>query len=160
MEGTKVEHRFAADRMIGRLARLLRLLGFDTIFLPTLDPAELAEIARREDRIILTRGEIRKRFPAADRVFRVQSEYPPEQLREVVEEFSLDPRSGLWTRCTMCNGAIASVPRESVQSEVKPKVFELYQEFFRCSACGHVYWHGSHVQRILKNLSYVLGREF
>jgi uncharacterized protein len=154
-----VTPRFAADRMVGRLARMLRLLGYDTIYLPKLDPAGLAETAQREDRIILTRGETRQRFPAASKIFCVESEYPPEQLREVVEEFSLDPRSGLWTRCTMCNGAITSVRKETVQSEVEPKVFEIYDEFFRCSACGHVYWHGSHVERILKNLSYVLGRE-
>jgi uncharacterized protein len=159
MEGAEAGKRFAADRMVGRLARMLRLLGYDTIYLPKLDPVALAEIARREQRIILTRGEVRQRFPRTAKVLRVESEYPPEQLREIVEEFSLDPSSGLWTRCTMCNGPITSVPKETVQSEVKPKVFELYEEFFRCSVCGRVYWHGSHVERILKNLSHVLGRE-
>ena len=98
MEVAKMGHRFAADRMIGRLARMLRLLGYDTIYLPKLGPAGLAEIARREERIILTRGEIRQRFPRTAKAFRVESEYPPEQLKEVVEEFSLDPKSGLWTR--------------------------------------------------------------
>jgi uncharacterized protein with PIN domain len=152
-------HRFAADRMVGRLARMLRLVGYDTIYLPALDPAGLAEVARREERIILTRGETSRRFPHAPKIFRVESEYPPEQFREVVQQFSLDPRSGLWTRCTVCNGAIAPVAKETVQSLVKPKVFELYNEFFRCSECGRVYWHGSHVERILKNLSWVLGRD-
>lgn len=152
-------HRFVADRMIGRLARMLRLLGYDTLYLPQLDPAGLAEVARRENRIILTRGETHQRFPHAPNIFCVRSEYPPEQLREVVEEFALDPRSGLWTRCTVCNSAIASVPKETVQSEVKPRVFEIYNQFFRCSGCGRVYWHGSHVERILKNLSWILGRE-
>jgi uncharacterized protein len=152
-------HRFAADRMVGRLARMLRLLGYDTLYLPKLDPAGLAEAARREDRVILTRGETRQRFPAASKIFCVESEYPPEQLREVVEKFSLDPRSGLWTRCTVCNCEIASVPKETVQDKVKPKVFELYDQFFRCAGCGRIYWHGSHVERILKNLSHVLGRE-
>ncbi len=159
MDGGEAGKRFAADRMIGRLARMLRLLGYDTIFLPSLGPAELAEIARREERTVLTRGDVRRRFPRAAQVFRVESEYPPEQLREVVKEFSLDPSSGLWTRCTMCNGAITNVPKETVRSEVKPKVFALYQDFYRCAACGRVYWRGSHVERILKNLSYVLGQE-
>jgi len=154
-----VPHRFAADRMIGGLARMLRLLGYDTIYSPRLDPAGLAEIARLEDRIILTRGETSQRFPHTSKIYSVQSEYPTEQLREVVEEFSLDPRSGLWTRCTVCNGDITGVAKETVQSLVKPKVFELYDQFFRCSGCGRVYWHGSHVERILKNLSWVLGRE-
>ena len=159
MDAVKRQKRFAADRMIGRLARMLRLLGYDTIYLPKLHPAALAEIARREERLILTRGEVRQRFPRTAKVFRVESEYPPEQLREVVEEFELDPSSGLWTRCTLCNAAITRVPKESVQKEVKPKVFDLYAEFYRCAGCRRVYWHGSHVERILRNLSYVLSRE-
>ena len=88
---------------------MLRLLGYDTHYSQTMEPAALAEIAEREDRIILTRGETRLRFPHAPKLFSVKSEDPAEQLREVVEAFSLDPRSGIWTRCTVCNGEIASV---------------------------------------------------
>lgn len=152
-------HRFIADRMIGRLARMLRLLGYDTLYQPELDPAGLVEIARREDRIILTRGETRFRFPGTASVFSIRSENPPEQLREVVAEFCLDPKSGLWTRCTVCNGRISPVAKEEIRNQVKPEVHVLYPQFYRCSGCGHVYWHGSHVERILKNLSLVLGRE-
>lgn len=152
-------HRFVADRMIGRLARMLRLLGYDTLYQPELDPARLAELAAREDRIILTRGDIHLRYRGATNVLSVKSEYPPEQLREVVAEFSLDPRSGLWTRCTICNSRIAPAAKEEIKDLVKPKVFEAYSEFYRCSGCGRAYWHGSHVERILKNLSLVLGQE-
>lgn len=153
------DHRFVADRMIGRLARMLRLLGYDTLYQPELNPAELVETAGREGRIILTRGETHLRFPDVANVFSVRSENPPEQLREVVAEFSLDPISGLWTRCTVCNGRISPVAKEEVRNQVKPEVYVLYPQFYRCSGCGHVYWHGSHVERILKNLSLVLGRE-
>ncbi len=152
-------HRFAADRMVGRLARMLRLLGYDTLYSPTLGPEALAKAAAREDRTILTRGDTSRRFPHAPRIFSLRSEYPTEQLREVVEAFSLDPRSGLWTRCTLCNGSISEVPKQTVRSEVKPKVFEIYDRFYRCSGCGRVYWHGSHVERILANLSDLLGPE-
>jgi uncharacterized protein with PIN domain len=153
------DHRFVADRMIGRLARMLRLLGYDTVYLPESKPAELAEIARRENRTILTRGDTRLRFRGVTNVFSVRSEYPPEQLREVVAEFSLNPKSGLWTRCTVCNGRISPAEKEEIKDQVKPKVYELYSEFYRCEGCGHVYWRGSHVERILKNLSLVLGRQ-
>lgn len=152
-------HRFIADRMIGRLARMLRLLGYDTLYQPELKPAGLAELAEREDRVILTRGDATKRFPGATNVFSVRSEYPAEQLREVVAEFSLDPKSGLWTRCTVCNEPILPAVKEEIKDLVKPKVYEIYSDFYRCSGCGRVYWHGSHVERILKNLSLVLGRE-
>jgi len=153
-------HRFVADRMIGRLARMLRLLGYDTLYQPELDPSGLIELAAREGRIILTRGDTRLRFPGATNVFSLHSEYPTEQLREVVADFSLDPKSGLWTRCTVCNGVISPAAKEEIKELVKPRVYELYSEFYRCAGCGRVYWHGSHVERILKNLSLVLGREF
>jgi uncharacterized protein with PIN domain len=152
-------HSFVADRMIGRLARMLRLLGYDTFYQPELKPAGLAELALREDRIILTRGDTRLRFPGASNVFSVKSEHPPEQLREVVAEFSLDPQSGLWTRCTVCNGRISPAVKEEIKDLVKPKVYEIYSEFYCCAGCGRVYWHGSHVERMLKNLSLILGQE-
>ncbi len=150
-------HRFIADRMIGRLARMLRLLGYDTLYRPELNAAGITEVADHDDRIILTRGDTLRRFPDASNVFSVKSESPPEQLREVVARFSLDTKSGLWTRCTVCNGSISSVPKEGIKSLVKPKVYELYPEFFRCAGCGRVYWHGSHVERILQKLSGILG---
>ena len=159
MGGIMPEFRFIADRMIGRLARMLRLLGYDTLYQPELDPAGLAELARRDDRIILTRGETRLRFPGATNVFSVRTEHPPDQLREVVAEFSLDPKSGLWTRCTVCNGRISAVAKQEVKDQVKPKVYEIYSEFYRCAGCGRVYWRGSHVERILKNLSTLLAGE-
>ena len=154
-----LNHRFVADRMIGRLARMLRVLGYDTLYQPELKPADLAELAVRDDRTILTRGDTSKRFPDADKIFSVRSELPAEQLLEVIAEFSLDPKSGLWTRCTVCNGNISPVAKEKIKDLVKPKVYELYPEFYRCAGCGRVYWRGSHVEKILQNLSSVLGRE-
>jgi uncharacterized protein with PIN domain len=153
------DHRFVADRMIGRLARMLRLLGYDTLYQPELKPAEIAELALSEDRTILTRGDTSKRFPGVDKIFSVSSELPAEQLREVIAEFSLDPKSGLWTRCTVCNGNISPVEKEEIKGLVKPKVYELYLDFYRCAGCGRVYWHGSHVEKILQNLSSVLDQE-
>ena len=151
------EIRFVADRMLGRLARMLRLLGYDTDFSAQAAPAEVAETARRGGRIILTRGHAEKRFPGLLNLFSVKSDHAPEQLGEVVREFRLDTRTGLWTRCTLCNAPIAPVERSAVRSAVEPKVYELYSEFYRCSGCGHVYWRGSHVERMLRNLDALLG---
>ncbi len=143
---------FAADRILGRLARLLRLLGYDTVYAVDMTPARLLEIARAGGRVILTRGNAEKRFPAGLSLLSLRSEYAPEQLREVVERFSLDTRSGLWTRCTLCNGVIERVDKRQVEAVVKPRVFEVYDEFFRCAGCQHIYWRGSHVERIVRNL--------
>ncbi len=150
------EVRFAAEGMLGRLAKLLRLLGYDTLYSPAISTGELQKIARAGDRIILTRGRAEKRFPGLANVFSIRSDNAPEQLREVVQQFGLDTRAHLWTRCTLCNASIQKVEKQAIQSLVEPKVFEIYQEFFRCSGCGHVYWLGSHVERILKNLELIL----
>ncbi len=152
-----MKYRFAADRMLGRLARMLRLLGYDTLYSPAMTTAQLQEFARREERVVLTRGHAEKRFPALQNVVSLECEQPSEQLREVVKRLGLDAREGLWTRCTLCNGEIAQVEKESVRARVEAKVFELYAGFFECRGCGHIYWRGSHVERIIKNLESLLG---
>jgi uncharacterized protein with PIN domain len=150
------EIRFAADRMLGRLARMLRLLGYDTTYGADITPAELGEMARQTDRVVLTRGHAVKRFPDIARMLAVKNDNAPEQLREVVLHFALDTQQGLWTRCTLCNGSIEPVEKAAVTGLVPLKVFEVYESFYRCSACRHIYWQGSHVTRILKNLQALL----
>ena len=152
------EIQFAVDRMLGRLARMLRLLGYDTFYANDMTTAQLLAMGRSGERVILTRGETAQRFPHLDKVLSLKSEYPPQQLRELVERLGLDTRSGLWTRCTLCNAPIEGVEKAGVEALVEAKIFQLYEDFYRCTGCGHVYWQGSHVDRILRNLEFVLGR--
>lgn len=142
--------------MLGRLARMLRLLGYDTLYSPAMATEELRKHIRRGERTVLTRGNPARRFGEAKHIFSVRSEHPEQQLREVVEHFKLDARSGLWTRCTLCNGLIQPIEKAAVEGRVPPRVFEVYAEFFRCSSCGHLYWRGSHVERTLEKLALLL----
>jgi len=151
--------RFAVDRMLGRLARMLRLLGYDTVYANNVTTAQLLALGRSGERVVLTRGETAKRFPHLKNVLSLKSEYPPEQLREVVERFGLDIRAGLWTRCTLCNAPVERVEKAAVEARVDAKILRLYEEFYRCTGCNHIYWRGSHVDRILRNLAVVLGVE-
>jgi uncharacterized protein len=148
--------RFAADRMLGRLARTLRLLGCDTTYSPGATPESLLRLAAAEGRTILTRGETAPRFAGAETILSVKSANPGEQLREVVAHFGLDTRAGLFTRCTLCNGILQRVQKPEIESLVPPRVFAVYDDFFRCADCRHVYWHGSHVDRILRKLAALL----
>ena len=136
---------------------MLRLLGYDTLYDADMTTQQLLEIARRHKRVVLTRGHADKRFPGLGNVFSLKSEYPPEQLKEVVEHFKLDARANLWRRCTLCNAVIEPVDKSEVGLRVAPRVFQIYDQFYRCKGCGHIYWQGSHVERILKNLDLMLG---
>jgi uncharacterized protein with PIN domain len=124
---TQSEIAFVADRMLGRLARMSRLLGYDTEYSPQMTTAQLWEIALEGLRTVLTRGRAEKRFPGLPHVFSVRSENAPEQLREVVSHFKLDVRSGLWTRCTLCNAPIQKVEKAAVLKRVPLKVAEVYE---------------------------------
>jgi len=136
---------------------MLRLLGYDTYYAKDMTAAQLLALGQSGERMVLTRGETARRFPHLDKVLSLKSEYPAQQLRELVERLGLDTRSGLWTRCTLCNAPIERVEKAVVEALVEAKIFQLYEEFYRCTGCGHVYWKGSHVERILRNLGSLLG---
>ncbi len=136
--------------MLGTLAKWLRLLGYDTRFDPALDDHALARLARAEERILLTRD----RALAARRGLRsllVQEGDLEAQIAQVVR--ALGPPSGLEPRCAACNGELAFVPKAAVQSLVPPYVFHTQSEFRRCTACGRVYWRGTHWPHIAARLA-------
>jgi len=149
--------RFAADAMLGRLARWLRLLGCDTWFAPDVEDAELVRRAIAEDRVLLTRD---RRLLAAWRVphaLWIASERLGEQLREVLGAYPVAWRMDLFTRCPACNASVVPVDRAAVRDRVPPRVWQEHARFSRCPGCGRVYWPGSHATRIRAVLERTLG---
>ena len=137
--------RIAADRMLMRLARWLRLLGADVVTDPALSGAELLRIARGEGRILITRD--KRLRTAADVVF-VESNAFRDQLREVVVRLGLDPRATPFTQCSQCNHLLIPVARELVTLRVPPYVFASHDRFSECAGCGRIYWPETHPARI------------
>ena len=140
--------RFVLDAHLGRLARHLRLLGFDCRYRPDIDDAELAAIADREDRVVLTRDRPllkRKRIRLAHWVRHTD---PWRQVEEVCDEFDLYPAFAPFTRCARCNGRLASVEKAAVVDRLEPLTRRYVETFLECEACGRLYWHGSHVARL------------
>ena len=137
--------RLAADRMLMRLARWLRLLGADVITDPSLTGAELLKIARADRRVLLTRD---KRLRTAADVFFVEDNAIRSQLRAAVRRFQLDPRAIALTRCSRCNHVLTPVARELVSRRVPPYVFARHDRFAECEGCGRIYWPQTHPARI------------
>jgi uncharacterized protein with PIN domain len=134
--------RFLADVMLGRLARWLRALGYDTLYEQSLDDTALAELARRENRILLTRDvELTRRRKL--RAFLIHDDKVLRQLRQVVSAFDLK-NTAAFTRCIECNTELASMERRDAAPLVPPYVFETQLLFRRCPRCGKVYWRGTH----------------
>jgi uncharacterized protein with PIN domain len=141
--------KFAADRMLQRLARWLRLLGADVLSGDTLGGAELLKAARREGRIVLTRD---KRLRTAPDALYIESNHFREQLREVLTRFPFDTRSHAFTRCSYCNEPLSEVGREIVARRVPPFVYASHEKFALCERCGRVYWGATHLERAKREI--------
>ena len=144
--------RFIADMMLGRLARWLRLYGYDTLY-GVEDDDEILEIAEGEGRIVLTRdSELAERARKLGlKAFLLTSNSLEGQVRELksfgVEFRELFPANA---RCPKCNGHIRPVSKEEVKDKVPPKVYENYDEFYVCEDCGQIYWPGRQWREMLK----------
>ncbi len=140
--------RFVLDVHLGRLARYLRLAGFDCLYRNDYDDAELARISADEHRILLTRDRLLLQRRIITHGYFVRSDQPVEQLQEVFDRFQLHGRARPFTRCARCNGELADVPKAAVEHRLKPLTRRYYQHFRICTSCERVYWRGSHVERI------------
>lgn len=148
--------KFVVDQMLGRLAKWLRVLGFDTLYSTSLDDPDLARLALAEDRILLTRDTQLARRRRL-RCLLVRSDDPREQLRQVVEELCLPLPAEPLTRCLRCNELLADVDKTFVEARLPPYVRLTQEHFRRCAACGRVYWRGTHWERMHRALVELAG---
>jgi uncharacterized protein with PIN domain len=144
--------RFLADDMVHRLARWLRTIGYDTLYAEGQSDEAIAEQARREDRIVLTRDmRFAESFPDV-RVFTMREENPWHQLVAVIREFHLDPDRDFLTRCTLCNALVEEADKEAYRDRIPPVAFQHADRFWICPGCQRLYWEGSHVERMRQQL--------
>jgi uncharacterized protein with PIN domain len=148
---------FVVDVHLRRLARFLRLLGFDTLHSNDFEDAELVEISVREGRILLTRDRQLLKHGRVTHGYWVRSTDPVEQAREVVRRFDLADGVRPFSRCPACNGRLEPVDKEAVADEIPPKTARWLDEYVRCDGCGKLYWRGTHFERLERLVDRILG---
>jgi hypothetical protein len=134
------------DGMLGRLTRWLRVLGYDTVYAPDVDDAELLRRARAEDRVLLTADRALAARRGA-RTLLVEAQDLAGQLRQVRAALG-PPPNGEFSRCVACNGELVKVDKSTLADRVPPHVLATQQELYRCPDCGRIYWPGTHVERM------------
>ena len=140
---------FIADSMLGKLARWLRLMGFDTLYYPSIPDEDLVKRAREEGRIILTKDSELVRRNRGDNFLYLTSSDSYQQIKTVVKTLGLDPWKGLFSRCVHCNEPIQKMSDVSkVKAKVPPYAYATCFSFYRCPSCGRIYWEGSHHRKI------------
>ncbi len=150
------EVRFVTDIHLGRLASYLRMLGFDTLYRNNYRDEELAELSRSQRRVLLTKDLGLLKRSAVTHGYFVRQTHSRLQLREVVRHFDLSIAMAPFQRCLHCNGLLQHARKQDVEVRLPPRTRELFNEFHLCTACGRIYWKGSHyehMQRIVDCIS-------
>ena len=142
------ESRFIIDANLGRLARYLRLLGFDTLYRNNYPDQEIARIAQQDRRIVLTRDRALLQHKSITHGYFVRSDKPREQVKEILARLDLYDHVHPFTRCLRCNGEMEDVEKHAVDHQLQPRTRQYYHRFRRCTACGQAYWKGSHFEKM------------
>jgi uncharacterized protein with PIN domain len=143
--------RLLADCMLGRLAKWLRLLGYDTAYDNAATDLELARRARSEARVLLTRDqELAARTGL--RTLLIESQVLDDQVSQVAANLPRPPHPPC-TRCAVCNSLLRAVTTEEITHLVPPYVLSKHRQFHRCPGCGRVYWPGSHFRAIREQIA-------
>lgn len=149
---------FMVDVNLGKLARRLRMLGFDAAYSNCLKDREIVDLATREKRIVLTRDRRLLFRKAITHGFWIRAVDVGTQLQEVLQRLDLYDQVKPLQRCIDCNGSIETVDRGRVWSRLEPLTRRYYREFYCCSRCDKIYWSGSHVAHMTGVIRQLLER--
>ncbi|MCC7201808.1 MAG: Mut7-C RNAse domain-containing protein [Nitrospirae bacterium] len=150
--------RFIADEMLGRLAKWLRILGYDTAYFRHIRDSELLRLSVAENRILLTRDTLFIKRRGLRNFLFISYDKPFEQIRQVVRELSIPYPTEPFTRCVMCNNILEPFTREDACRTVPEYVCKTQDVFGRCSICHKIYWKGTHYERMERVLGDLFGR--
>lgn len=153
--------RFIADAMLGKLAKWLRVLGFDVMYERRIEDQVLVRRAKNEGRDILTRDRrlVQRRWGNSIHFIVIEDDHWPDQVRQVVRELGRPPRKNVLSRCLRCNDPLNPLRRKEAAAQVPLYVHRTQKRFFQCPRCRRIYWQGTHQKRILNRLKTVLAQD-
>jgi uncharacterized protein with PIN domain len=145
--------KFMADRSLGKLARKLRVLGYDAVYWREGNLEGAFKTAQSEDRVLLTRS---RKIPETLREFQmvlIEANDPREQLRETLAKLHLRPGAEKFcSRCLVCNQELHPIPKEEAEKKVPDFIYRSYDSFHVCPRCHRLYWPGTHCERMKKEM--------
>ena len=146
--------KFLCDRMLGTLAKWLRIYGFDTFYANNeLNDAKLMEISKTEGRILITRDKTLNQVARRGNIktIEIKTTDIDEQIKAVLGEIKVD-KTKILSRCILCNTKVEEIKKEDVKEKVPGKVFKNNEKFWFCKKCNKIYWRGSHYEKMIKKI--------
>lgn len=149
--------KFILDVHLGKLARLMRMMGFDTYYKNDLDDGEIVELSRSMKRAILTRDVGLLKRNEVERGYWLRNIDPEKQCVEVIKRFDLTKHVKEFSRCISCNGKLISVDKKDVNEMLPEKVKRYYDIYYKCPDCGKIYWKGTHYEDMIETAERIKG---
>jgi len=151
-----VEIKFIVDNNVGRLAKWLRIMGYDALLFTEEDDGKMVKVALAQNRVILTKDTqiMRRRLVTSGRLkaILIEDDNPKAQLQQVVEDLDLDYQFRPFSICLECNQNLVERDKEEVRDLVPPYVFETQNLYMECPSCRRIYWRGTHWQAMSEDL--------
>ena len=151
---------FILDVQLGKLAKMLRILGFDTLYNPAFTSDDIVNISLKQKRIILTRDRALLKLKSVTHGYWVRSEIPDKQTKEIIKRFDLLSSVNPFSRCAICNSKTMPVKKEEIDDLLQEKTRKYYDDFMQCTGCKRIYWKGSHYRKILLKIKEITGVDF
>lgn len=142
------EIKFVLDTHLGKLAKYLRMLGFDTLYKNDYEDPELAGIASEQQRIVLSRDRGLLKRKIIEYGHYVRHTQPLQQLAEIIQWLDMQKYMNPFSRCTSCNGLLHDVDKKDIESQLEPNTKLFYNEFKQCADCKQIYWKGTHYRQL------------
>jgi uncharacterized protein with PIN domain len=150
--------KFICDDNLGKLAKFLRILGYDCLFFENILDRELLSLALKQDRLILTRDTKILKLKVAAKSLLIKSEDPYEQVKQVLSDLKLEPeKADFFSRCLVCNQVLERIEKEKIKDRVYPYVYQTQENFVICPKCKKIYWAGTHIEDMEKKLKRIVG---
>ncbi len=144
------------DHNVGKLAKWLRMLGYDTLFFSGDNDSRMVAMAQDEDRVILTKDtQIMKRRVVTNgqiKIILIQSDEPELQIHQVIDTLGLNSQFRPFTICLECNQPLVEKGKHQVKELVPPYVFQTQSQYMECPTCHRIYWRGTHWQAMTEKL--------
>jgi len=149
--------KFIVDHNVGKLAKWLRIMGYNTLFFNGRDNSNMIAIALTENRKILTRDtQIAKRRVVASgqlEAVLITNDKPEQQLHQVIVQLKLDQQLKPFTICLECNQPLVKRVKQLLKDRVPPYVFKTQNQYMECPVCHRIYWRGTHWQAMTRKLN-------
>jgi len=140
--------KFVVDVHLGKLAKYLRMLGFDTLYRNDYEDREIVRISISENRIILTRDVFLLKIKEVSHGYFVRNTNSRKQIHEILSRFDLYLQIKPLTRCIECNDRVIEINKSEILHKLEPKTKKFYNEFYKCTKCNKIYWKGSHYEKM------------